>query len=154
MNIGDKAPDFKLMDKDNNEVTLSQFRGKKVILYFYPKDNTPGCTKQACNFRDNYPQIVVKGAEVIGISKDSAKTHTNFASKHELPFILLSDPDVKVIQAYGAWKEKKMYGKTFLGIERTSFLIDEEGIIVDIVNGKRMKAATNADDIIAGGFLD
>ena len=117
MKIGDKAPDFKLMDKDNNEVTLSQFRGKKVILYFYPKDNTPGCTKQACNFRDNYPQRVAKGAEVIGISKDSAKTHTNFATKHELPFILLTDPDAKVIEAYGAWKEKKMYGKTFLGIE-------------------------------------
>lgn len=153
MKIGDKAPDFKLMDKDNNEVTLSQFRGKKVILYFYPKDNTPGCTKQACNFRDNYPQIVSKGAEVIGISKDSAKTHTNFATKHELPFILLSDPDAKVIEAYGVWEEKKMYGKTFLGIERTTFLIDEEGIIVDIVNGKRMKAATNADDIMAGDFL-
>ena len=114
MKIGDKAPDFKLMDKDNNEVTLSQ---------------------------------------VIGISKDSAKTHTNFATKHELPFILLSDPDAKVIEAYGAWKEKKMYGKTFLGTERTTFLIDEEGIIVDIVNGKRMKAATNADDIMAGDFL-
>lgn len=153
MKIGDKAPDFKLMDKDNNEVTLSQFRGKKVILYFYPKDNTPGCTKQACNFRDNYPQIVAKGAEVIGISKDSAKTHTNFATKYELPFILLSDPDAKVIEAYGVWKEKKMYGKTFLGTERTTFLIDEEGIIVDIVNGKRMKAATNADDIMAGDFL-
>ena len=154
LEIGTKAPDFTLPDQNGNMHSLSEYRGKKVILYFYPKDNTPGCTKQACNFRDNYPHIVAKGAEVIGISKDSAKTHTNFASKHELPFILLSDPDVKVIQAYGAWKEKKMYGKTFLGIERTSFLIDEEGIIVDIVNGKRMKAATNADDIIAGGFLD
>ena len=154
LSTGIKAPDFTLKDKDGKEVSLSSFLGRKVVLYFYPKDNTPGCTKQACNFRDNYPQIVAKEAEVIGISKDSAKTHTNFASKHELPFILLSDPDVKVIQAYGAWKEKKMYGKTFLGIERTTFLIDEEGVIVDIVNGKRMKAATNADDIIAGGFLD
>ena len=153
LETGSKAIDFTLPDEHGNPVALHDFRGKKVVLYFYPKDNTPGCTKQACNFRDNYPQIVAKGAEVIGISKDSAKTHTNFATKHELPFILLSDPDAKVIEAYGVWKEKKMYGKTFLGIERTTFLIDEEGIIVDIVNGKRMKAATNADDIMAGDFL-
>ncbi len=153
MNIGDKAPEFTLKDKDGRDVSLSQFRGKKVILYFYPKDNTPGCTKQACNFRDNYPQIIEKGAEVIGISKDSARTHTNFATKHDLPFILLSDPDVEVIQAYGAWKEKKLYGKTFLGIERTTFLINEDGIIVDIINGKRMKAATNADEVMRGDFL-
>ena len=153
MNIGDKAPEFTLKDKDGRDVSLSQFRGKKVILYFYPKDNTPGCTKQACNFRDNYPQITEKGAEVIGISKDSARTHTNFATKYDLPFILLSDPDVEVIQAYGAWKEKKLYGKTFLGIERTTFLINEDGIIVDIINGKRMKAATNADEVMRGDFL-
>ena len=153
LQIGTKAPEFSLPDENGTVRNLSDYEGKKLILYFYPKDNTPGCTKQACNFRDNYPQIVAKGAEVRGISKDSAKTHTNFATKHELPFILLSDPDAKVIEAYGAWKEKKMYGKTFLGIERTTFLIDEEGIIVDIVNGKRMKAATNADDIMAGDFL-
>ena len=153
MNIGDKPPEFTLKEKEGRDVSLSQFRGKKVTLYFYPKDNTPGCTKQACNFRDNYPQIIEKGAEVIGISKDSARTHTNFATKHDLPFILLSDPDVEVIQAYGAWKEKKLYGKTFLGIERTTFLINEDGIIVDIINGKRMKAATNADEVMRGDFL-
>ena len=153
MKIGDKAPDFKLPDKDGKEVSLSDFRGKKVILYFYPKDNTPGCTKQACNFRDNYPQIMEKGAEVIGISKDGAKSHTNFAAKHELPFILLSDPELEVIQKYDVWKEKKMFGKTGMGVVRTTFLIDEEGTIVDIMDGKRMKASTNADDVMASGFL-
>ena len=153
MKIGDKAPDFKLPDKDGKEVSLSDFRGKKVILYFYPKDNTPGCTKQACNFRDNYPQIMEKGAEVIGISKDGAKSHTNFAAKHELPFILLSDPELEVIQKYDVWKEKKMFGKTGMGVVRTTFLIDEEGTIVDIMDGKRMKASTNADDVMATGFL-
>lgn len=153
MKIGDKAPNFTLPDKDGNEVSLSDFKGKKVILYFYPKDNTPGCTKQACNFRDNYPQITAKGAEVIGISKDGVKSHTNFAAKHELPFILLSDKDLEVIQMYDVWKEKKMFGKTSMGVVRTTFLIDEEGTIIDIMDGKRMKATTNADDVISTGFL-
>lgn len=153
LNIGDKAIDFTLTDKDGNKVSLSDYRGKKVILYFYPKDNTPGCTKQACNFRDNYPQIQEKGAEVIGISRDGQKAHTNFATKHDLPFVLLSDPDREVIEAYGVWTEKKLYGKIGFGITRTTFLIDEEGSIVDIVDGKRMKAATNADDILEGDFL-
>ena len=142
LNIGDKAIDFTLEDKDGNKVSLSDYRGKKVILYFYPKDNTPGCTKQACNFRDNYPQIQEKGAEVIGISRDGQKAHTNFTAKHELPFTLLSDPEREVIEAYGVWTEKKLYGKIGFGINRTTFLIDEEGTIVDIVDGKRMKAAT------------
>lgn len=153
MQIGEKAPNFKLKDKDGKDVSLSDFKGKKVILYFYPKDNTPGCTKQACNFRDNYPQITEKGAEVIGISKDGLKSHTNFATKHELPFILLSDPDLEVIQKYDVWKEKKMFGKTALGVVRTTFLIDEDGVIVDIMDGKRMKASTNADDVMSSGFL-
>lgn len=153
MNIGDKAIDFTLKDKDSNTVSLSDFRGKKVILYFYPKDNTPGCTKQACNFRDNYPQIQEKGAVVIGISKDGQKAHTNFTEKHDLPFTLLSDPDGEVINKYGVWKEKKSFGKVAMGIVRTTFLIDEEGIIKDIVDGKRMKAATNAEDILNGDFL-
>lgn len=153
LNIGDKAIDFTLEDKDGNKVSLSDYRGKKVILYFYPKDNTPGCTKQACNFRDNYPQIQEKGAEVIGISRDGQKAHTNFTAKHELPFTLLSDPEREVIEAYGVWTEKKLYGKIGFGISRTTFLIDEEGTIVDIVDGKRMKAVTNADDILKGDFL-
>ena len=153
LNIGDKAIDFTLEDKDGNKVSLSDYRGKKVILYFYPKDNTPGCTKQACNFRDNYPQIQEKGAEVIGISTDRPKAPANFTAKHELPFTLLSDPEREVIEAYGVWTEKKLYGKIGFGISRTTFLIDEEGTIVDIVDGKRMKAATNADDILKGDFL-
>lgn len=153
MNIGDKAIDFTLNDKDSNPVSLSDFRGKKVILYFYPKDNTPGCTKQACNFRDNYPEIQEKGAVVIGISKDGQKAHTNFTEKHSLPFTLLSDPDAEVINKYGVWKEKKIFGKTAMGIVRTTFLIDEEGFIKDIVDGKRMKASTNAEDILNGDFL-
>ncbi|WP_101772381.1 thioredoxin-dependent thiol peroxidase [Peptostreptococcus faecalis] len=153
MNIGDIALDFKLEDKDGNLVSLSDFKGKKVILYFYPKDNTPGCTKQACNFRDNYPQIMEKNAVVLGISKDSIKKHSNFTEKYELPFTLLSDPDGKVIEEYGVWKEKKMYGKTFMGINRTTFLIDENGVIIDKIDGKRMKASTNAEDILAGEFL-
>lgn len=140
MKIGDKAPDFTLPDKDGKEVSLSDYKGKKIILYFYPKDNTPGCTKQACNFRDNYPQITEKGAEVIGISKDGVKSHSNFAAKHELPFILLSDKDLEVIKMYDVWKEKKMFGKISMGVVRTTFLIDEEGTIIDIMDGKRMKS--------------
>ncbi|MBC2578501.1 thioredoxin-dependent thiol peroxidase [Peptostreptococcus russellii] len=154
MKIGDKAPDFTLPDKDGKEVSLSDYKGKKIILYFYPKDNTPGCTKQACNFRDNYPQITEKGAEVIGISKDGVKSHSNFAAKHELPFILLSDKDLEVIKMYDVWKEKKMFGKTSMGVVRTTFLIDEEGTIIDIMDGKRMKSTTNADDVIKSGFLE
>lgn len=153
MNIGDRAIDFTLNDKDGNEVSLSDFKGKKVILYFYPKDNTSGCTKQACNFRDNYPHFIEKRAVVIGVSKDSVKSHVNFASKHELPFILLSDPETEVIQKYGIWKEKKMYGKSYMGVVRTTFLIDEDGIIVDIMDGKRLKTATNAEDILKSDFL-
>ncbi|WP_304206718.1 thioredoxin-dependent thiol peroxidase [Peptostreptococcus russellii] len=154
MKIGDKAPDFTLPDKDGKEVSLSDYKGKKIILYFYPKDNTPGCTKQACNFRDNYPQITEKGAEVIGISKDGVKSHSNFAAKHELPFILLSDKDLEVIKMYDVWKEKKMFGKISMGVVRTTFLIDEEGTIIDIMDGKRMKSTTNADDVIKSGFLE
>lgn len=140
-------------DKDGNKISLSDFKGKKVVLYFYPKDNTSGCTKQACNFRDNYPHFIEKGAVVIGVSKDSIKSHINFASKHELPFILLSDPETEVIQKYGIWKEKKMYGKSYMGVVRTTFLINEDGIIVDIMDGKRLKTSTNAEDILKSDFL-
>lgn len=154
MKIGDKAPDFTLPDKDGKEISLSNYRGKKLILYFYPKDNTPGCTKQACNFRDNYPQIIEKGAEVIGISKDGENSHKSFAEKHQLPFVLLSDKEMEVIKMYDVWKEKKMFGKTSMGVVRTTFLIDEDGKIVDIIEGKRMKSTTNADDVIKTGFLE
>lgn len=154
MKIGDKAPNFTLPDKDGKEISLSNYRGKKLILYFYPKDNTPGCTKQACNFRDNYPQITEKGAEVIGISKDGENSHKSFVEKHQLPFVLLSDKDMEVIKMYDVWKEKKMFGKTSMGVVRTTFLIDEDGKIVDIIEGKRMKSTTNADDVIKTGFLE
>lgn len=153
MKIGDKAINFTLKDKDNNDISLSDFSGKKIILYFYPKDNTPGWIKQARNFGENYSTIQSKNAVVIGISKDGSVSHARFIEKNNLPFILLSDTTGKVMEDYGVWKEKKVFGKTALGINRTTFLIDEEGTIVDIIDGKRMKAATNADDILSGDFL-
>ena len=127
--IGTKAPDFTLMDQNGETHSLHEYAGKKVILYFYPKDNTPGCTKEACSFGDLYPQITEKGAIVLGISKDSVKSHKNFAEKYHLPFTLLSDPDHTVIEAYDVWKEKKNYGKVSMGVVRTTYLIDEQGII-------------------------
>ncbi len=129
LEIGTKAPDFTLCDQDGKEISLSDFRGKKVILYFYPKDNTPGCTKQACAFGELYPQFTEKGAVVIGISKDTQASHKKFADKYRLPFILLANPELDVIQAYDVWHEKKLYGKTSMGIVRSTYLIDEEGII-------------------------
>jgi peroxiredoxin Q/BCP len=126
---GDIAPDFELESDDGSTVKLSQFSGKKVILYFYPKDNTPGCTKEACDFRDSISWFDDLGIVVLGVSKDSVKSHQNFKAKHSLNFPLLSDPDLVVHKDYGVWKEKKMYGKTFLGVERTTFLIGEDGRI-------------------------
>ena len=126
---GDKAPAFSLDDDTGNKVSLSDFAGKKVVLYFYPKDNTPGCKKEACSFRDVYDEILEKGTVVIGISADSVKSHDKFKNKYSLPFYLLSDPDKQVMQAYGAWGEKKMYGKTFLGTIRSTFIIGEDGKI-------------------------
>jgi peroxiredoxin Q/BCP len=127
--VGDKAPDFSLLDENENKVTLSKLRGKKVVLYFYPKDNTPGCTKEACDFRDGFSQFKKHGAEVFGISKDSAKAHTKFIEKHELPFSLLVDNNADVCEIYGVINKKSLFGKTFLGIQRSTFLIDEKGII-------------------------
>lgn len=143
---GIKAPDFTLKDKDGKEVSLSDFLGKKVVLYFYPRDNTPGCTKQACGFRDNYDKYKDNDIVVIGISKDSEKSHSNFINKHDLPFILLSDPELKAIQSYDVWKEKNMYGKKSMGVVRTTYIIDEQGNI-EKVYGK-VKAATNAEDVL------
>lgn len=130
LSVGTKAPDFTLSDKDGNQVSLSDFAGKKVVLYFYPKDNTPGCSKQACAYRDAFSQFQEKGAVVIGISKDSVKAHTNFAAKYELPFLLLSDPELKAIQAYDVWHEKTMCGKTSMGVVRSTCVVDEQGTIV------------------------
>lgn len=144
---GDIAPGFTLSDKDGNAVSLSGFRGKKVVLYFYPKDNTPGCTRQACAFAAKNSQFIDKNAVVIGISRDSTASHGNFAAKYNLPFVLLSDPDLTAICAYGVWQEKKLYGKTSMGVVRTTFIIDENGIISHIMN--KVKPDTNADDVLA-----
>jgi peroxiredoxin Q/BCP len=129
LRAGKKAPDFKLKDDKGNLISLSQFKGKKVVIYFYPKDNTPGCTKEACAFRDIYDILLEKGAVVVGISADSENSHAKFKQKYNLPFYLLSDPDKNVIKEYGAWGEKKLYGNSFLGIIRSTFLVDEKGII-------------------------
>ncbi len=147
LEVGMKAPEFTLLDGEGNTVSLSDFRGKKVVLYFYPKDNTPGCTRQACAFANTYAQFEDKNAVVIGISKDSVASHKNFAAKYNLPFYLLSDPDLVAIQAYGVWQEKKLYGKVSMGVVRTSFLIDEEGTLVKIF--KRVKPDSNAEEMLA-----
>ena len=143
---GIKAPLFSLIDKDGKIVSLSDFAGKKIVLYFYPKDNTPGCTRQACAFRDNFEKFVNSDVIVIGVSKDSTESHAKFADKHNLPFILLSDPDLEVIKAYDVWKEKTNFGKTSFGIVRASYIIDENGIIEKVF--KRAKPDTNAEDIL------
>ena len=129
LEVGTKAPDFTLQDQDGKDVSLSDFKGKKVILYFYPKDNTSGCTKQACAFKELYPDFMEKDAIVLGVSKDSVASHKKFQEKYELPFELLSDPEHKVIEQYDVWKEKSMYGKKYMGIVRSTYLIDEEGNI-------------------------
>jgi len=147
MNIGDTAPNFTLQDKDGKTVSLSDFKGRKVVVYFYPKDNTPGCSRQAVGFAENYNEFQKRNITVIGISKDSVESHVKFAEKYNLPFILLSDPQLTAIQAYGVWQEKKLYGKVSMGVVRTTFIIDEKGIIVDIM--PKVKPDTNAADILA-----
>lgn len=144
---GTKAPDFSLNDKDGNQVTLSDFLGKKIVLYFYPKDNTPGCTRQACAFASAYEQFKNQEIAVIGISKDSVKSHQNFAAKYELPFVLLSDPELEAIKAYDVWQEKKLYGKVSMGVVRTTYIIDENGMIEKTM--EKVKPDTNAADILA-----
>ena len=143
---GTKAPAFSLPDQNEELHTLEEYRGKKVILYFYPKDSTAGCTKQACGFAERYPQFLEKGAVVLGVSKDSVKSHKNFETKYELPFTLLSDPELSAIQAYDVWKEKKNYGKVSMGVVRTTYLIDEEGVIVKAMD--KVKAADNPQQML------
>ena len=140
LNIGTKAPDFTLPDQNGEPRSLGDFAGKKVVLYFYSKDNTSGCTKQACGFGELYPQFTEKGAVVIGISKDSAESHQKFAEKYSLPFVLLSDPELKAITAYDVWKEKMNYGKPVMGVVRTTYLI-EDGVITKAFG--KVKAAEN-----------
>ena len=147
LEVGMKAPQFALPDKNGKLVSLSDFLGKKVVLYFYPKDNTPGCTRQACAFALKNKEIENKNAVVIGISKESVNSHLNFATKHNLPFVLLSDSDLSAIQAYGVWQEKKLYGKVSMGVVRTTFLIDEQGNVQAVM--PKVKPDTNADEILA-----
>ena len=147
LEVGALAPQFTLKDQDGREVSLSDFLGKRVVLYFYPKDNTPGCTRQACAFAGAYREFAARDVEVIGISKDSEVSHRKFADKHGLPFLLLSDPDRVAIEAYGAWKEKKLYGKSSLGVLRSTFLIDPEGRIEKIMMG--VKPDTTAGEVLA-----
>ena len=146
LQVGMQAPAFTLADKDGKMVSLSDFFGKKVVLYFYPKNNTPGCTRQACAFASAYSEFEKKNAVVIGISKDSVSSHEKFAGKYNLPFILLSDPELQAIQAYGVWQEKKLYGKTSMGIVRTTFLIDEQGKIMKVM--PKVKPDTNAAEVL------
>ncbi len=147
LEAGMKAPDFTLNDKNGNAVSLSDFKGKKVVLYFYPRDNTPGCTRQACAFAGLYGEFKKKNVEVIGISKDSVASHAKFSEKHGLDFVILSDPELIAIQAYGVWQEKKLYGKVSMGVVRTTFIIDENGNIEKIMH--KVKPDTNAAEILA-----
>jgi len=146
LDIGRKAPDFELPDQNGKMHKLSDYKGQKVILYFYPKDNTSGCTKQACGFGDRYPQIREKGAVVLGVSKDSVDSHKRFEEKYGLPFTLLSDMDLTVIKAYDVWKEKKNYGKVSMGVVRTTYLIDEAGFIIQALD--KVKAADNPQEML------
>jgi len=133
LKIGDRMPEFEVVDQDGNKVSSKDLIGKKTIIYFYPKDNTSGCTAEACNLRDNHEALIAKGYNVVGVSKDSVKSHKNFKEKYDLPFTLLSDTSTEMLQAFGAWGEKKMYGKTVMGTIRKTFIFDENGIITDII---------------------
>lgn len=146
MNIGDKAIDFQLSDKDGNTVRLSDFAGKRVVLYFYPKDNTPGCTREAQDFKRLYQEFQDNNTVIVGISKDSVKSHIGFAAKYELPFVLLSDPDLVAIKAYNVWQQKTMCGKTSMGVVRTTFVIDEQGIVV--AKYDKVKVDGHADKVL------
>ncbi len=150
LEVGTKAPDFTLKNQEGQEVSLSQFAGKRVVLYFYPRDNTPGCTRQACGFAQNYEGFTQRDVVVIGVSKDSVASHLKFAQKYELPFVLLSDPDLEAIQAYGVWQEKKLYGKVSMGVVRTTYVIDPQGVIEKVM--PKVKPDTNAAEILA--YLD
>lgn len=146
LEVGTRAPDFELLNKDGDTVKLSDFLGRKVVVYFYPKDNTPGCTRQACAFGAKYNEFEKKGIVVIGISKDSVASHQKFAEKYSLPFILLSDPELEAIKAFGVWQEKKLYGKVSMGVVRSTFIIDENGNVERVM--PKVKPDTNADEIL------
>jgi len=143
LTIGDKAPDFEVNNQNSEKTKLSDFKGKKVVLYFYPKDNTPGCTAESCNLRDNYQQLKAAGYEILGVSPDSEKSHQNFIKKYELPFTLLVDTEKDILQKYDVWKEKSMYGRKYMGTVRTTFIIDENGKIERIIEKVNTKDHTN-----------
>lgn len=142
LQVGDKAPAFEGIDQDSNPIKLSDFSGKKLALYFYPKDNTPGCTAQACNLRDNYDGLLEAGYAVVGISSDSPKKHQNFIKKYELPFPLIADEDKSIHEQFGTWVEKSMYGRTYMGTARSTFIIDENGVIEEIIGKVKTKDHT------------
>lgn len=147
LSTGDPAPDFTLSDADGNPVSLSDFKGQKVVLYFYPKDDTPGCTKEACGFRDAQDDYMEANAVVIGVSPDSEKSHQRFRDKYDLPFLLLADPERQAIEGYNVWKEKNMYGKKYMGVERSTFIIDEDGILVEIL--RKVKVDGHVQSVLA-----
>lgn len=147
LTVGTKAPDFSLQDKEGNTVRLSDFLGRRIVLYFYPRDNPPGCTWQACGFARNYQEFERRGVAVIGISKDSVASHLKFAQKYDLPFVLLADPERQAIEAYDVWKEKKLYGKVSMGVVRTTYVIDPQGVIEKVM--PKVKPDTNAAEILA-----
>ncbi len=147
LQIGEAAPEISAKDQNGNDVKLSDFKGKKVILYFYPKDDTPGCTAQACNLRDNYESLLNKGFVVLGVSVDNEKSHQKFIKKYDLPFPLLADTDHAIVEAYGVWVEKSMYGKTYMGTARTTFVIDENGIVSEII--QKVDTKNHTDQILS-----
>ena len=148
MNIGDKAPEVLGINEQGKEILLSHYKGKKLVLYFYPKDNTSGCTAQACNLRDNYAELKKAGYEVIGVSVDDAKSHQKFIAKNELPFTLIADTDKKLVETFGVWGEKSMYGRKYMGTFRTTFIINEEGIIERILLPKQVKTKEHSQQIL------
>ena len=149
MEAGMKAPEILGIDSDGNEIRLSTYKGKKIVLYFYPKDSTPGCTAEACNLRDNYSDLRKAGYEVIGVSIDSVKSHQRFKEKNSLPFPLISDSDKKLVEAFGVWGEKKMAGRTYMGTYRTTFIIDEDGVVERVIGPKEIKVKEHAGQILS-----
>ena len=148
MEIGTKAPEFLGLDENGNEIHLSDFKGKKLVLYFYPKDSTPGCTQEACNLRDNYERFLAKGYAVVGVSVQDAKSHLKFKAKNNLPFPLIADTDMKLNEAYGVWGEKSMYGRKYMGTFRTTFIINEEGVVEQIFGPKQIKVKDHSNQIL------
>lgn len=148
MEIGNKAPEFLGLDENGNEIHLSDFKGKKLVLYFYPKDSTPGCTQEACNLRDNYERFLAKGYAVVGVSVQDAKSHLKFKAKNNLPFPLIADTDMKLNEAFGVWGEKSMYGRKYMGTFRTTFIINEEGVVERIFGPKQIKVKEHANQIL------